>query len=415
MRVREINFLIITALTLSFGFVTAEVVQHDQDYNISASDDGKIHYFGKLSDWDKWVSNGQQNYVSLDKNPIYTALSIGMGEQNVQPPTLAESQSVLGEAIGFDFHDLISKREVIEKDKISADNAIVYSSKISSVVDSNIENFKVDESKFLEIMNIADAPHKHIRVDKDFVRNSIEGVHTGHDKLDDKGITLFSFIGFLDYGCEFLLNSLAGVAQTLGESVRTIVDERGEVVPAFNIHLLSTLKRLEGSELSETSNLFGQVPDVVFVQDIIYQSFLIKAGKNYWAFFDLGNGKTRVVNYSSVALTSKAKQARKLLLTGVSATTLADAGQRVASGDANRDSKDQQAIDLLLQLQQGFDKAKENTASAPIIDYKDLVIARHQMNLVDFKPETKVCSKGLGLGIPGYTLTTYKRLISEMK
>ncbi len=414
------KYLILSIYVVSsFSFVSnaAEVVQHSQEFALDQVDDGKVHYWGKMMSWNKWVESGHQNLVSIDKNPIYTTILNGENEFEVNPPNLVETQTVLGDQIGQNFYDSISSREELDRAEVQEKSAVIYKSKIGVKIPVSIDKARIDISTLVDIFSKADSPHVHTSVSKDFAHSILEPLHSSHrviDGIDENAELIFSTIRFEDYGCDPFMNMLAAKAEAQDENIERIIREDGREVPVFRTYSLSVLRRLPQSERNSLESIFGRVPDEVYAQELLYSSSILRDGVNYWGLFSEDDGTTTLVNYSAMAFTTKVSSVYKAFLDGITVFS-----------DSKLDVGASLAIEKLSRLSSSLGGIRK-----PVVDMSDFVIDDSWVDLSHNNTgvrrmergqtqeyDHRVCTEGLGIGMPRYTiknLNNFARGLSEL-
>lgn len=405
------KILFLAGLWLVSASGYANVKQTNQEFFASDISSDATVFWGEILTLKQWESKPRSQWLRIDQHPQYTALANGQAERSYPELTQADISQVLGDQLGAEFFVSYSQKdeeylEIQQTQNFKPQSALMFEVKIARTVATPVDAVVKAFENSVQLLNQMDQPHRHIEVSQDFASRLIEPLHSGHEMIESMNSSdrlVFSVIRLEDYQCSVMSQLLDLATEVHGESVPEIDGK-----PIVNLYSLSRISRIADGSLARYAEIFGEVPAVVFEQDMIYSSRFVKDVKNIWALIPTDDGQTRIASYTVMATTEKFKSALSLALTGPTPKVL---GELVSNKTSQAADQVVAAADNLLDSllgNEGTNASRQSSATSkfPMTMSSDVVDLNSSSLL-------SACDTGLTKGIPKYLLGMYEGLLSQ--
>jgi hypothetical protein len=326
------KILIAMMVLPSLAFGSVEI--HQDEFSLDSATDGS-HFWARLYDWNAWDKTDKQKNLKLHTNFVQQAYENGEEEVEIEGPDEDELVTLLGPVEGPALYDFYAIREEIREDEpldpedIGAASGLTTVMKVAVDLPDDFDISATNIDIIYKLIAKADQPHIHTEVSKDFVNDFVDPLHSARStiaKMDAGKIVLSSVnLGFDYYACPSMNTALKFKGGLEGLSTYD-----GD----FRVYLINTLTQVDLSKPYSGQALIEGSPVKVFQQKVIYSSTLIKSGVNFLAFYEMPNGRKKMVLNSVIVSTSKVKEVIGNFVNGISVANIAFSGIKFKDGQA---------------------------------------------------------------------------------
>lgn len=326
---KKILMALMIVPSLAFGNLTV----HQDEFSLETASQGS-HFWARLYDWSAWSETEKQKSLKLNTNFVKQAYDDGDDEVDTDGLDEDGLISLLGPVEGPALFDFYENREEVDPEDIGKASGLTTAIKVAVDLPDDFDIEGADLNKIYDMISMADQPHIHTEVNKDFVHNFVDPLHSAHKAVDQ-----------LKNGRIVLSTVNTGSEYYACPSMNTVLKFKGEIEGVstydgdFRAYIINTVTELDVNKDLSGKTLIEGTPSRVFEQKIIYSSTLIKSGVNYLAFYNQPNGKKKMVLNAIIVSTDKVKEVPGNFVNGVGITNDIFSGIKFKNGEAVLNAK----------------------------------------------------------------------------